>query len=359
MEKATKNAYLLLKDGTLLSGISVGAEGEAIGEIVFSTSMVGYQEALTDPSNHGQILVQTFPLLGNYGVNSEDFESDASHVKGYVMREMCDMPSNFRSETTLDEYMKKESIVGIADIDTRFLTKVIREKGTMPCLITTNEIENKAELLKKLEAFELKGAVEAVSPKEEKLYKAENKKALLALLDLGVKRSTVRKLNSIGFDVLVLPYNTKASRIKEIAPDCLFISDGPGNPKESEELISNIKEILELDIRTMATGLGHQLVALANGFEIKKLVYGHRGANQPVVEKETGKTYITSQNHSYYVESESVKAEIAEISYINANDKTCEGIEYKNHPVRSYQFSPDCNKSIMGTSYIFDKLLSL
>lgn len=359
MQSETKQAYLLLQNGTLLTGKSVGAEGEAIGELVFSTSMVGYQQALTDPSYFGQILVQTFPLLGNYGVNSEDNESDKAHVHGYVMREMCDMPSNFRIEGTLPDFMKQNNIVGICDIDTRHLTKIIRENGTMPCIITTNEIKNKDELLKKLSAYEIKDAVLSVSSKEEKVYKPECKKASLALLDLGVKKSVIDKLLSIGFEVTVLPCSTKAERIKELNPDCILISDGPGNPCENKELIENIKEIIALDIKTTATGLGHQLCALANGFEINKLTYGHRGANQPVVEKETGKTYITSQNHSYYVASESVNADIAEISFVNANDKTCEGIAYKNHPVRSYQFSPDCNKSIMGTSYIYDNLLSL
>jgi len=341
-------AYLILENGKVFCGESFGAVTEETGEIVFSTSMGSYIEALTDPCYHGQILVQTFPLIGNYGIIYSDMESSKVHTKGYVVREICDMPSNFRCEGTLDSFLKEQGIMGISGIDTREITKIIREEGTMTACITTKEPESI-----KLSAPDIKDAVKTVSTKEK--YTLGDGDAKIALIDFGTTKSAVSTLASKGATVTVLPYNTKADEI--LGFDAVYLSDGPGNPENMTEAVSTIKEVFGKK-PIFATGLGHQLLAMANGAKIEKLPYGHRGANQPVKQISTGRVYITSQNHSYAVVSNTLPKE-AEVTYENLNDKSCEGIEYKGKNAVSIQFRPIPGDGPNETNFLYNKFFEM
>lgn len=355
-----KTAYLILADGTVFKGKSFGSEGKVIGEVVFSTSMVGYQEAITDPSYCGQIMVQTFPLIGNYGVNGEDYSSEKIAINGYIVREYCEAPSNFRCEGDIDSFLKKHGIIGLFDIDTRRLTRILREKGVMNGMITTEEPTEEflAKAIPEIKEYKITGAVEKVSG-EKKEFKAENGKYKVALIDYGFTKNIVNSLTKRGCDVTVFPSNVTAAEIKEFAPDGIVLSNGPADPKNNEAAINTLKELIPENIPTFAIRLGHQLLALANGFDTEKLKYGHRGASQPVTDMNFGTTYVTSQNHGYVVVNESVDTAKAEISHINANDKTCEGIAYKNTPAFSVQFHPETGEQKSTTSYLYDKFISL
>ncbi len=354
----SKKAYLLLADGTVFEGQSFGAEGTVIGEVVFTTGLTGYQETLTDPSYFGQIVTQTFPLIGNYGINHEDNESAASYVSGYIVREWCNSPSNFRCEGNINDFLKEHNIIGIHSIDTRRLTRIIRETGVMNGAITTDDVcENKTALLEKIKAFKVADAVKSVTNTEILTYEPEEKKYTVALFDFGYKRNIRQELIKRNCRVVVVPAYTTAQEIKELAPDGIMFSNGPGDPAENVEIIENIKAIQQLGIPIFGICLGHQLMALANGGKTEKLKYGHRGANQPVIDLESGLTYVTSQNHGYAVVNDSIPPETGRVSHINANDKTCEGIRYTAVNARTVQFHPEAHGGPLDTSYLFDEFV--
>ncbi len=352
-----KKAFLVLADGTVFEGKSFGAEGDVIGEVVFTTSMVGYQETLTDPCYSGQMVVQTFPLIGNYGTNDEDYASDNSVVSGYIVREYCEEPSNFRCTSTIDAFMKKHGIIGLYDIDTRCLTRIIREKGVMNGMITVADSIDKDAIIGKINTYEIGEVVSNVSVKERTLYKSENSKYNVALIDFGDNKMYVSELTKRGCDVTLLPYNASAEDVKATGADGVFLSDGPGNPAANTAAIETLKKLAEEKIPVFGVGLGHLVLALANDAKIIKLRYGHRGASQPVLTFETGRTYITTQNHGYAVES--ISADVAEMTHINGNDKTCEGIKYNNIPAFSVQFRPETCGGPQDTSYLYDRFIKM
>ncbi len=351
-------AYLMLADGQIFEGKSFGAKGTVIGEVVFTTGLTGFQETLTDPSYYGQIVTQTFPLIGNYGVNHEDNESSRSYVSGYIVREWCNAPSNFRCEGNVNDFLEQHNIIGINNIDTRRLTRIIRETGVMNGVITTEDVYSKKdELLEQIRAFSVKNAVKSVTNSETITYPAENKKFKVVLFDFGYKRNIRQELIKRGCEVIVVPAYTNAEAVKEIAPDGIMFSNGPGDPAENVEIIENIKEIEKLGIPIFGICLGHQLMALANGGKTEKLKYGHRGANQPVIDLESGLTYVTSQNHGYAVVGDSISPEIGKVSHINANDKTCEGIRYTAVNAFTVQFHPEAHGGPLDTDYLFNEFV--
>lgn len=353
-----KKAYLMLADGQVFEGRSFGAEGTVIGEVVFTTGLTGYQETLTDPSYYGQIVTQTFPLIGNYGVNSQDNESAKSYVTGYIVREWCNAPSNFRCEGNINDFLKDHNIVGINNIDTRRLTRTIREVGVMNGVITTEDVyAKKEELLEKIRAFSVRDAVKSVTNTETLTYEPEEKKYRVVLFDFGYKRNIRQELIKRGCEVVVVPADTTAEQVKELAPDGIMLSNGPGDPAENVEIIENIKDIEKLGIPIFGICLGHQLMALANGGRTEKLKYGHRGANQPVIDLESGLTYVTSQNHGYAVIGDSIDSSVGHVSHINANDKTCEGIRYTSVNAFTVQFHPEAHGGPLDTSYLFDEFV--
>lgn len=348
-------AYLVLADGQVFKGKSFGASGTVIGEVVFTTGMTGYQETLTDPSYYGQIVTQTFPLIGNYGVNSEDFESSQSYVSGYIVREWCNAPSNFRCENTIDSFLKAHNIIGLYGIDTRRLTRTLREAGVMNGAITTDLPEDISALLEQIRSYSIIDAVKSVTGTECHTYTPEEKKYRVVLFDFGYKRYIRQSLVNRGCEVLVVPANTTADKVAELQPDGIMLSNGPGDPAENTDIIANLQEIAKLGIPMFGICLGHQLMALSQGARTEKLKYGHRGANQPVIDLASGKTYVTSQNHGYAVVGESIPPEIGEVSHINANDKTCEGVRYKSVNAFTVQFHPEAHGGPLDTAYLFDE----
>lgn len=360
MIQKAKKAHLILENGMVFSGCSVGKQGTVIGETVFATGMTGYQETLTDPSYYGQIVTQTFPLVGNYGVNSADGESARCYLTGYVVREWCELPSNFRCEGSLARFLEDNGVVGIYGIDTRALTKVIRESGVMNGAITTEEQFDKEALLERLREFKITDAVKHVSCTEQKEFPAKGEEKFhVALFDFGYKFNIRRELQKRGCRVTVVPYSTTAQQIRALAPDGIMLSNGPGDPAENVQVIENLKEIMELDIPMFGICLGHQLMALANGASTRKLLYGHRGANQPVIDLDHDHTFVTSQNHGYAVVSETVDPSVGYVSHVNANDKSCEGIKYLHHPAFTVQFHPEACGGPQDTSYLFDEFIAL
>lgn len=346
-----KKAYLILENGTVFEGKSFGYEKEIVGEVVFTTSVVGYLETLTDPSYYGQLVVQTFPLIGNYGVIEEDFESGKINLNGYVVREWCHNPSNFRSEGVIDTFLKENKIPGLYGIDTRRLTKIIREEGVMNGMITysKDELEKRLEELK---AYKIKDAVKAVTCEQAAETKAENEEYRVVLWDLGTKNSTKESLLNSNCTVITVPAGTTAKEIAAYKPDGIVISEGPGNPEDYKDIVDEIKKLFEYKIPMFGICLGHQLMAIAHGAKTAKLHYGHRGSSQPVRDQSTDRIYITSQNHGYYVLSETLPKTAYE-RYVNINDKTCEGIEYTDKPAFSVQFQPKAalGPDKLGTFY--------
>lgn len=353
-----EKAYLMLADGQIFEGRSFGAKGTVIGEVVFTTGLTGYQETLTDPSYYGQIVTQTFPLIGNYGVNHEGNESARSYVSGYIVREWCNAPSNFRMEGNINDFLVEHNIIGIHNIDTRRLTRIIREVGVMNGVITTENVyDKKDELLAKIKSYEIKNAVKSVTNSETLTYSNDAPKYKVVLFDFGYKRNIRQELVNRSCEVVVVPADTNAETVKAIAPDGIMFSNGPGDPSENTEIIANIREIEKLGIPIFGICLGHQLMALANGGRTEKLKYGHRGANQPVIDLESGLTYVTSQNHGYAVVGESIDPEIGHVSHINANDKTCEGIKYNKINAFTVQFHPEAHGGPLDTAYLFDEFI--
>lgn len=350
-----KEIYICLENGQTFKGYSFGAESDVIGELVFTTGMGGYIETLTDPSYYGQIVMQTFPLIGNYGMISEDMESKKSYVSAYVVREKCDNPSNFRCEGTLEEFLKENNIVGVYGVDTREITKIIRESGVMNAQITTNP--NKVDY-EKVKEYKVTKAVESVSTHRPELSPSKEHKFNVVLLDYGAKKNIIRELNKRGCNVAVMPYNTKAEDILKLGVDGVMLSNGPGDPSENTEAVEELKKLIG-KVPIFGICLGHQLLALAMGGETTKLKYGHRGVNQPVKNLETGRTYISSQNHGYAVVSESVEKSGGVIMYVNANDNTCEGVDYPDKMAFSVQFHPEACSGPHDTQFIFDKFIKM
>ncbi len=362
MFRERQRAYLMLENGRIFEGISFGSKGTVIGEVVFTTGLTGYQETLTDPSYYGQIVTQTFPLIGNYGVNSSDSESEKPYLTGYIVREWCERPSNFRCEGDVNSWLVGNKIVGICGIDTRCLTRIIREAGVMNGVITTQDIlsdtSERGRLLEQVRNFEVVNAVKSVTADKVRVYSPEKDANLrVVLFDFGYKRNIREELVKRGCEVTVVPAYTTAEEIEKIFPDGIMFSNGPGNPAENTEIIENIREIQKLNIPIFGICLGHQLMALANGAKTHKLKYGHRGANQPVIDTESGLTYVTSQNHGYAVDGESLDKSVGFVSHINANDKTCEGIRYTAFNARTVQFHPEACGGPLDTSYLFDEFV--
>lgn len=348
-----EKAYLVLENGKVFEGFLLGAAGEVIGEIVFTTGMTGYLETLTDKSYYGQIISHTFPLIGNYGVIPEDFESDTISARGYIVKHVCREPSNFRSSGDLDTFLKKRGIIGLCGIDTRELTRILREQGTMNGMITANP-ENAD--LEEIKSYSIRNAVERVSVKEKQVLNP-NGKYTVALLDFGYKENIVRELVKRNCKVILFPHYAPASTVIEHRPDGIMLSNGPGDPADNPLIIKNLGRLQKSGIPIFGICLGHQLLALSRGFKTKKLKYGHRGANQPVKDLTTGRMFISSQNHGYYVTNESIDKSVARLWFVNLNDNTCEGIKYLNAPVFSVQFHPEGCGGPKDTGFLFDEFL--
>lgn len=353
-----QNIYIVLQNGQIFEGKHFGAPGEAVGEIVFTTGMTGYLETLTDPSYYGQIVVQTFPLIGNYGIIPSDFESEAPRIKAYIVREWCQVPSNFRSEGELDTFLKKHNIIGVYGIDTRELTKIIREYGVMNAKITSS-LDNLNTVLTEVKNYKIVNAVQAVSSKKISVSGRETPGAYKVILwDFGAKANIRRELIKRGCEVITVPAATNAAKILELQPDGIILSNGPGDPADNKGIISELAKLSESQIPTFGICLGHQLLALSQGAGTSKLKYGHRGVNQPVKDLNTDRVYITSQNHGYAVAAGSLP-EQASLRLVNANDGTCEGIEYHNMPAFSVQFHPEAAAGPSDTGFLFNQFIDL
>ncbi len=349
-----KKVYLTLQNGKVLQGYACGAEGDVTGELVFSTGMVGYIETLTDPSNYGKIVVQTFPLIGNYGMMEADKESDGAWVSAYVVRELCDEPSNFRMEGNLEEYLKEQGVVGICGVDTRELTKILREEGAMNARISAKPL-TEAQVAE-LQAHTVKNAVQAVGNGARGYFSSENATHTVALWNFGAKNATIAGLTAQGYNVISVPADSKAEDILSLEIDGVVLSDGPGDPAENVEAIEELKKLLGKK-PVLGIGLGHQLVALALGGKTAKCKYGHRGSNQPVKCVEDGKVYISAQNHGYEVLVDTVKE--GRISFVNVNDNACEGIEYDAWNAITVQFTPEACSVGVPVNPVYEKFLAM
>lgn len=401
-----QEALVILSDGHIFHGMALGATGSTTGEAVFNTGMNGYIETLTDPSYYGQIVIQTFPLIGNYGMISGDFESSTTHIKGYIVRQ-AEEPSNFRSEGTLDEFLKQHNVIGIQGVDTRALTKILREKGVMNAMIVSgndaitalgaelsrhNEgmtavYEASPALLGKIAAYKVCDAVNSVSldadiiaqdaesvfrhssayrfvPVNENGAKSDLETARRAgggrrvvLWDFGAKANIRRELLKRGLDVVTVGSTASARDILAMKPAGIMLSNGPGDPQDNAHIIEELRKVLDADVPTFGICLGHQLIALALGAHTMKLKYGHRGANQPVKRLATGRVYITSQNHGYAVSGG--LPEGAVLTFVNTNDGTCEGLSWQGRRVFSVQFHPEACSGPLDTSFLFDDFVHL
>lgn len=350
-------AFLILEDKTVFTGQSIGSTKEVISEIVFNTSMTGYLEVLTDPSYAGQAVVMTYPLIGNYGICREDMESKKAWPDGYIVRELSRLPSNFRSEDSIQNFLKEQDIPGIAGIDTRALTKILREKGTMNGCITTDENYNIDEIVVKLKNYTTGKVVEKVSCDTKTVLKGEGKK--VALYDFGAKNNIAKSLNDRGCEVTVYPALTTADEIIKANPDGIMLSNGPGDPKDCGSIIEEIKQLYNSNIPIFAICLGHQLMALATGGDTHKMKYGHRGGNHPVKDLSTGRVYISSQNHGYVVDTDKMPEGVAKVSFVNVNDNTVEGLEYNNKNIFTVQFHPEACPGPQDSSFLFDRFIEM
>ena len=349
-------AFLILEDGTVFTGTSIGSTRDMISEIVFNTSMTGYLEVLTDPSYAGQAVVMTYPLIGNYGI-TPDMESLKAWPDGYIVRELSRMPSNFRCEGTIQDFLRKYDIPGIAGVDTRALTKILREKGTMNGMITTNENYDLDEVISKLKNYKVEGVVSKVTCEEKYVLEGTGKK--VALLDLGAKKNIAKSLNDRGCEVTVYPADTTAEEIIASNPDGIMLSNGPGDPAECTSIIKEIKKLYETVIPIFAICLGHQLMALATGGTTYKLKYGHRGGNHPVKDLQTGRVYISSQNHGYVVDEDKIDPNVAVPAFKNVNDGTNEGLAYVGKNIFTVQFHPEACPGPQDSGYLFDRFLEM
>lgn len=388
-------AFLILEDGTVFEGTHIGADRTIISEIVFNTSMAGYLEVLTDPSYAGQAVCMTYPLIGNYGICEDDMESKRPWPDGFIVRELSRIPSNFRSDGTIQDFLKLNDVPGIAGIDTRALTKILREKGTMNGMITTDEAYKLDDIIPQLKAYTTGKVVEKVTCDEK--YTIEGSKCLedngplsgsasfdaqafsigvrekkpatvkelngaglkVALLDLGAKSNIADSLAARGCDVTVFPALTNAEEILAMKPDGIMLSNGPGDPKECVSIIEEIKKLYASEVPIFAICLGHQLMALANGADTHKMKYGHRGGNHPVKDLETGKVYISSQNHGYVVDPDTMASGIAVPAFENVNDKTNEGLKYIGKNIFTVQFHPEACPGPQDSGYLFDRFIGM
>jgi len=353
-------ATLILANGSVFSGTSIGSTADCVCELVFNTSMAGYQEILTDPAYAGQGVVMSYPLIGNYGVNSEDNESNQTWVDALVVRHLSPRGSNFRCEGDLGTFLKENNITGIEGVDTRALTKILRNQGSMPAMLTCAEHFNIAEVLDKLRAYQVTGKVAQVSRKQAEVFEAEGEaKCHVAVLDLGVPNSIVGCLTSRGCKVTVLPADTAAEAVLAGGYDGVLLSPGPGDPAENETVIAEVKKLYDSSVPLFGIGLGHQLLALATGAKTEKLPYGHRGGNIPVRDIEKNKVFITSQNHGYAVVEGSVDPAVAEVSHVNVNDGSVEGLKYKRPNCFTMQFNPEGNTGPVEVKYVFDRIVEI
>lgn len=388
-------AFLILEDGTVFEGIQIGADREIISEIVFNTSMAGYLEVLTDPSYAGQAVCMTYPLIGNYGICRDDMESKKPWPDGFIVRELSRNFSNFRADFSIQQFLEENNVPGIARIDTRALTKILREKGTMNGMITTNENYCLDDVIPRLKAYTTGKVVEKVTCKEKyelkgsrdlaengarsgsakfvaadyEAGKREQKPSLVrklngagkrvALLDLGTKDNIAYSLKIRGCDVTVYPAMTPASDIIASKPDGIMLSNGPGDPKECTDIIAEIKKLYDTDIPIFAICLGHQLMALATGADTYKMKYGHRGGNHPVKDLSTGRVYISSQNHGYVVDMEKLDSRVATPAFINVNDGTNEGLNYTGKNIFTVQFHPEACCGPQDSGYLFDRFIDM
>jgi len=388
-------AFLILEDGTVFEGIHIGADREVVSEIVFNTSMAGYLEVLTDPSYAGQAVCMTYPLIGNYGICMDDMESKKPWPDGFIVRELSRNFSNFRADFSIQQFLEENNVPGIAGIDTRALTKILREKGTMNGMITTNEQYKKDEIVLRLKAYTTGKVVEKVTCKEKyelrgtqdllengalsgsakfvpedyKAGKREKKPSLVrrlngagkkvALLDLGMKDNIAYSLKTRGCDVTVYPATTPAAEIIAANPNGIMLSNGPGDPKECTSIIAEIKKLYDTDIPIFAICLGHQLMALATGADTYKMKYGHRGGNHPVKDLATGRVYISSQNHGYVVDMDKLDPKIAKPAFINVNDGTNEGLSYTGKNIFTVQFHPEACCGPQDSGYLFDRFIDM
>lgn len=350
-------AFLILEDGTVFTGTSIGSTREVISEIVFNTSMTGYLEILTDPSYAGQAVVMTYPLIGNYGICYHDMESLKPWPDGYIVREVSRIPSNFRSEDTIQNFLEQHDIPGICGIDTRALTKILREKGTMNGMITTDENYNLEEAIRRIKEYVCSGVVKKVTCREKKVLKGDGFK--VALLDFGAKDNIAQSLNKRGCEVTIYPAETPAEEILAANPDGIMLSNGPGDPKECVSIIKEIKKLYDSNVPIFAICLGHQLMALATGADTHKMKYGHRGGNHPVKDLETGRVYISSQNHGYVVDEDTLNPQVAEPSFINVNDGTNEGLHYLGKNIFTVQFHPEACPGPQDSGFLFDRFLKM
>ncbi len=344
--------FLVLADGSVYEGEAFGAQGDALGELVFNTGVVGYIETLTDPSYYGQIIMQSFPPVGNYGIIEEDFEGKCL-TSGYVVREWCDTPSNFRSQYDLDSFLKQHGVPGICGLDTREITQHIRDKGVMNALICDSVPDD----LTAIRAYRIKDAVAHASAREVTVHASAGGQSFrVILVDYGTKKGIIRELNARGCEVTVVPPQTVAEDIHVMRPDGIMLSNGPGDPAENAAYIAEIAKLLG-KVPVFGLCLGHQMMSLATGGKTIKLKYGHRGGNQPVKDIRTGHTYITSQNHGYAVDIDSIKAGV--LRWINANDSTCEGIDYPELCAFGVQFHPEACAGPRDTSALFDRFVRM
>lgn len=350
-------AFLILEDGNIFEGKSIGSTREIISEIVFNTSMTGYLEVLTDPSYAGQSVVMTYPLIGNYGVCLDDMEAERPWQSGFIVREIAKWPSNFRSQESIEKFLADNDITGIEAIDTRALTKILREKGTMKGMITTDENYDRDACIERIKAWEMGHVVLDVTCKEKLFYPGESYR--VAVIDLGVKKNIVNSLCKRGCQVTVYPAETNAEEILADNPDGIMLTNGPGDPKNNVKTIEELKKLFATKIPIFAICLGHQLLALANGADTVKMKYGHRGANHPVKDMKTGKVYISTQNHGYVVCEESLDRDIAEVSFINVNDGTVEGVHYLGKNVQTVQFHPEACAGPLDTGFLFDEFINM
>lgn len=349
------HAYLALEDGTIFTGKAFGATGETWGEVVFNTGMTGYQEVLTDPSYCGQIVVMTYPLIGNYGINREDFEAKNSFVRGFVVKEECDRPSNWRSSNKIHEFLAREGVIGISGVDTRALTRILRNHGTMRGIISTEALEPKELVAKAQQCPHISGQklVPTVATKE--IYTVPGSGPRVVLLDFGAKANIVRCLSERGCEVVVVPPDTSIEDIKALSPQGIMLSNGPGDPQDVPYAVATVRHLLN-QYPMFGICLGHQILGLAVGGQTYKLKFGHRGANHPVKDLQSGRVYITSQNHGFTVDRESLPADM-EVSHINLNDNTVEGLRHKTLPLFSVQYHPEAAPGPMDSAYLFDHFL--
>jgi len=350
-------AFLILADGSVFEGTGIGSDRESISEVVFNTSMTGYLEILTDPSYCGQSIVMTYPLIGNYGVCYEDMEAPRSFVEGYIVREIAETPSNFRSEAKLEDFLLSHDIPGIQGIDTRALTKKLRSQGTMNGMITRDENFKMDEVMPRILAYSAKDVVKRVTCSEKSVVPGSGMK--VALMDFGAKRNIARELAKRDCEVTIYPAYTKAEEIIAAHPDGIMLSNGPGDPKDCGPIIEEMKKLYDTDIPIFAICLGHQLMALAKGADTRKMKWGHRGANHPVKELRTGRVYISSQNHGYVVADRTVPEDIAEVSFLNANDASTEGLHYLGKNIFTVQFHPEACPGPQDTEFLFDNFMEM